>query len=308
MPAQNTTSILKFYTGQEIPALGLGTWQSNEEQVYNAVLAALKAGYRHIDTAACYGNEKPIGDAIKASGIPRNELFITTKLWSTDHTRVASGIAESLKKLDTDYVDLYLMHWPVPLNPNGNHALFPKFADGSRDILQTWDFVKTYNLMQSLVENKQARAIGVSNFTVKNLKTLLEAPTTKIKPVANQVEMHPYLPQPKLLEFCRQNEILIQSYSPLGSTDSPLLEDDVVVKIAGKYGVAPATILTSWAIWRGTVVLPKSVTPTRIESNFKTVKLEDVDGEELNQLHKIRGVLRLVSPDWAPFVVFDSNE
>lgn len=286
----------------------MGTWQSNEEQVYNAVLAALKAGYRHIDTAACYGNEKPIGDAIKASGIPRNELFITTKLWSTDHTRVALGIAESLKKLDTDYVDLYLMHWPVPLNPNGNHALFPKLADGSRDILQTWDFVKTYNLMQSLVENKQARAIGVSNFTVKNLKTLLEAPTTKIKPVANQVEMHPYLPQPKLLEFCRQNEILIQSYSPLGSTDSPLLEDDVVVKIAGKYGVAPATILTSWAIWRGTVVLPKSVTPTRIESNFKTVKLEDVDGEELNQLHKIRGVLRLVSPDWAPFVVFDSNE
>lgn len=299
---------MKFYTGQEIPALGLGTWQSSEEQVYNAVLAALKVGYRHIDTAACYGNEKPIGDAIKASGISRNDLFITTKLWSTDHTRVAEGIAASLEKLGTDYVDLYLMHWPVPLNPNGNHPLFPKLADGSRDVLQNWDFVKTYDSMQTLVENKQARAIGVSNFTVKNLKTLLEAPSTRIKPVANQVEMHPYLPQPRLLEFCRQNEILIESYSPLGSTNSPLLTDDVVLKIASKYGVAPASILISWAVWRGTVVLPKSVTPTRIESNFKIVKLEDTDGVELNQLHKVRGISRLVSPDWAPFVVFDSNE
>lgn len=200
------------------------------------------------------------------------------------------------------------MHWPVPLNPNGNHPLFPTLPDGNRDISQDWDFTKTYNLMQKLLDLGKTKSIGVSNFSVTNLKKLLNAPTTTVKPVVNQVELHPYLPQHKLLQFAKENDIVLESYSPLGSTDSPLLSDEVVVKIAEKNKVSPATILISWALWRGTVVLPKSVSAHRIESNFNVIDLPDADGKELDDLHKLRGIRRLVLPNWAPVVVFDSDE
>lgn len=200
------------------------------------------------------------------------------------------------------------MHWPVPLNPNGNHPLFPTLPDGNRDISQDWDFTKTYNLMQKLLDLGKTKSIGVSNFSITNLKKLLNAPTTTVKPVVNQVELHPYLPQHKLLQFAKENDIVLESYSPLGSTDSPLLSDEVVVKIAEKNKVSPATILISWALWRGTVVLPKSVSAHRIESNFNVIDLPDADGKELDDLHKLRGIRRLVLPNWAPVVVFDSDE
>lgn len=272
------------------------------------MLAAIETGYRHIDTAACYGNEKAIGDAIRDSKVPRSELFVTTKLWCTDHTRVEQALDISLKKLDLDYVDLYLMHWPVPLNPNGNHPNFPKLENGKRDILQDWNFIKTYNEMQKLLDTHKVRAIGVSNFSITNLKKLLDAASTTVVPAANQVEMHPLLPQPKLLEFCKDKGILVEAYSPLGSTDSPLLKDEVVLEVAEANGVSAGTVLISWAIWRGTAVLPKSVTPSRIVSNFQVIALSDLDGEKLNQLSKTRGTTRIVLPDWSPFVVFDSNE
>lgn len=298
----------KLNTGAEIPAVGLGTWKSSDEDVYKAVLAAIDVGYRHIDTAACYGNEKPIGDAIRDSKIPRSELFVTTKLWCTDHTRPEQALATSLEKLGLEYVDLYLMHWPVPLNPNGNHPNFPTLENGKRDILQDWDFIKTYAGLQRLVDLGKVKAIGVSNFSITNLQKLLSAPTTTITPATNQVELHPYLPQPKLLQFCKDNGILVQAYSPLGSTDSPLLLDEIVTGIAKKNNVSAATGLISWALWRGTVVLPKSVTPSRIASNFEVFELSDEDGKALNKLSSVRGVSRLVLPDWSPFVVFDSNE
>lgn len=200
------------------------------------------------------------------------------------------------------------MHWPVPLNPNGNHPLFPTLPNGNRDISQDWDFIKTYNLMQKLLDLGKTKSIGVSNFSITNLKKLLDAPTTTVKPVVNQVELHPYLPQHKLLQFAKENEIVLESYSPLGSTDSPLLSDEVVTKIAEKNKVSPATILISWALWRGAVVLPKSVSAQRIESNFNVIDLPDEDGKELDNLHKLRGIRRLVLPNWAPVVVFDSDE
>lgn len=299
---------MKFYNGQQIPATGLGTWQSKDDEVYNAVLAALKVGYKHIDTAACYGNEEPIGKAIRDAGVKREELFITTKLWGTDHTRPQHALETSLKKLGLGYVDLYLMHWPVPLNPNGNHPLFPTLPNGNRDISQDWDFIKTYELMQKLIDLGKTKAIGVSNFSVTNLEKLLAAQTTTIKPVVNQVELHPYLPQHKLLQYAKENDILIESYSPLGSTDSPILNDEVVVKIAEKNNVPPATILISWALWRGCVVLPKSVSGNRIEANFNVIELSEEDGKELDELHKLRGIKRLVLPNWSPVVVFDSDE
>lgn len=200
------------------------------------------------------------------------------------------------------------MHWPVPLNPNGNHPLFPTLPNGNRDISQDWDFIKTYNLMQKLLDLGKTKSIGVSNFSITNLKKLLDAPTTTVKPVVNQVELHPYLPQHKLLQFAKENDIVLESYSPLGSTDSPLLSDEVVVKIAEKNKVSPATILISWALWRGAVALPKSVSAHRIESNFNVIDLPDEDGKELDNLHKLRGIRRLVLPNWAPVVVFDSDE
>lgn len=295
-------------TGDKIPAVGLGTWKSSDEDVYKAVLAAIDTGYRHIDTAACYGNEKPIGDAIRDSKIPRSELFVTTKLWCTDHLKAEQALDTSLQKLGLEYVDLYLMHWPVPLNPNGNHPNFPTLENGKRDILPGWDFIKTYEAMQELVKTKKTRAIGVSNLLVTNLKKLLAAPSTTITPAANQVELHPYLPQAKLVQFCKENGIVVQAYSPLGSTDSPLLLDDAVVQIANKNNVSAASVLISWALWRDTVVLPKSVTPARIASNFEVFELSDEDGKALSELSKARGVTRLVNPDWSPVVVFDSDE
>lgn len=285
----------------------MGTWKSSEKEVYDAVLVALKSGYRHIDTAAAYGNEDAIGRAIEDSGIERNEIFVTTKLWCTDHRRPREALKESLRKLRLSFVDLYLMHWPVPLNPNGN-GYFPTLPNGKRDIDTEWDFIKTWDLLQELVAEGLTKSVGVSNFSVKSLKKLLASPSLKIKPVANQVELHPYLPQHKLLKYATENGILLEAYSPLGSTGSTILSDDTVVKLAEKLKVSPATLLISWAVWRNTVVLPKSVTPSRIESNLSIIDLSDEDGEILNGLSAKKGNVRFVDPDWSPFVVFDDDD
>lgn len=296
-------------TGALIPAVGLGTWQSTEEEAYVAVLTALRAGYRHIDTAYVYGNEEPVGRAIADSGIPRSELFITTKLASIDHLDPLKALNRSLQNLKLEYVDLYLMHWPVALNPeNDSHPTFPTLPNGKRDILLDRDYVTTYVDMQELVELGLAKAIGVSNFSVKNLKRLLASPDVTIAPAANQVELHPYLPQPNLLKFSKENNIVLEAYSPLGSTNSPLLKDETLVNLATKYKVDPANILISWAVWRGTVVLPKSVNPFRIESNFKVVDLSDDDGKLIDEISSKLGTKRIISPNWDPVVVFNDDD
>lgn len=306
---QKATKVYSLTNGSKIPAIGLGTWKAEEQEVYDSIIHALKVGYRHIDTAAGYGNEEPIGRAIKDSGIPRSEIFITTKLWSTFHHNPEEALRTSLKKLDTPYIDLYLMHWPIALNPNGSPANMPLRPDGKRDILYDWSFVKTWTLMEPLVEKGLAKSIGVSNCSVKYLTELLSYPDLKIKPVANQVELHPYLPQNKLLAFAKANDIVLEAYSPLGSSDAPLLKDETLNSIAAKYGVSPATIAISWAVWRGTVVLPKSIKPSRIESNLEIVDLSDEDGEALNNLHtKIGGPKRFISPPWDPVNVFDNDD
>lgn len=302
------TKTIKLSTGQAIPAVGLGTWQSSDEDVYKAVLTALQAGYRHIDTAAIYGNEKAIGDAIRAAKVPREELFITTKLWCTDHTRPQEALDASLAKLGLEYVDLYLMHWPVPLNPEGNHPRVPTRPDGKRDVVEGWSFVDTYAKMQTLLAGGKTRAIGVLNFSVSNLQKLLDAESTTVVPAANQIELHPYLPQPKLVQFCNDHGIVVEAYSPLGSTDLPLLKDATVAQIAAKHGVSVATVLISWAVSRDVVVLPKSVTPARIETNLEVVDLSADEAAQLAALHELAGTRRFVAPDWSPAVVFDSNE
>jgi len=298
------TQKVTFNDGNQIPIVGLGTWKAKEEEVYLSVQHALEAGYRHIDTAAAYGNEEPIGRAIKDSGIPRNELFVTTKLWSNAHHDPVGAIKDSLEKLQLDYVDMYLLHWPVFLNPNGTPARVPLLPNGKRDIVMDWSFVKTYDLMHQVVEQGLAKSIGVSNFSVKNMKILLAAPECRITPVVNQVELHPHLPQFALGEFCAQHGVKLQAYSPLGSNGSPLLQDETLKALGEKYGISPANIIFSWMCAREIVYLPKSINKSRLQANLNVVDLEADDVEKINNIHK-EFSKRYNDQDWSPMKPFE---
>ncbi|EGV64858.1 aldo/keto reductase [Yamadazyma tenuis] len=298
---------VKFNDGNQFPIVGLGTWKAKDEDVYYSVKNALDSGYRHIDTAAAYGNEEQIGKAIKDSGIPRKELYITTKLWSNRHHDPVGAIKESLDKLQLDYVDLYLLHWPVFLNPQGTPARVPLLPNGQRDIVLDWSFVKTYSLMHDVHDLGLAKSIGVSNFSVKNMKILLAAPETKITPVVNQVELHPHLPQFALGELCAQHGIKLQAYSPLGSNGSPVLKDETLLTIAEKYGVSPATVVFSWMCRRDVIYLPKSLNKHRLASNLKSVDLSDEDVDAINRIHKTFSK-RYNDQDWSPMKPFEEDE
>lgn len=288
-----STATIKLNSGYTIPVVGLGTWQATEKgAAQNAVKVALQNGYRHIDTAAIYGNEEEVGAGIKESGVPREEIFVTTKLWNKDQKNVAAAFETSLKKLGLDYVDLYLIHWPVTLN-----------EDGSRDF--DWDIKKTYKELQKLVAAGKVRSIGVSNFNKTRLQKLLADPEVTIKPAVDQVEGHALLPQDDLLAYLTEEGIHAEYYSPLGSTGAPLFKYAAVGDIAKKNGVEPAQVLISWAVQRGVIVLPKSVTASRVISNLEVFKLSDEDFETLNKLSEKEGVNRTCEPLWgdkSPFV------
>ncbi|KAK4053225.1 hypothetical protein OIO90_003999 [Microbotryomycetes sp. JL221] len=293
----------KLNTGASIPAVGLGTWQSKPGEVENAVEVALKNGYKHLDCAWIYGNEDSVQEGIKRSGVKREDIFITTKLWCTKHRDPVAAIDESLKLLGVEYVDLYLIHWPVPMNGSGNDPKFPTNPDGSRDIDTDWSVAKTWEGMEKVLASGKAKAIGVSNFSQAFLEDLLK--TAKTIPAANQIELHPYLPQHELVAYLHKNDIMPQAYSPLGSTDSPLVKDPVVQKIADKHAVATGTILISYQVARKVVVLPKSVTDKRVIDNLKIVALDDEDMQALNDLHK-QTTKRFVKPNWGVDLKFDN--
>jgi glycerol 2-dehydrogenase (NADP+) len=302
VPLNNSTKVLKLNTGALIPQLGFGTWRSTEEEAYNAVLEALKLGYRHIDSAAIYMNEIPVGKAIKDSGVPREEIFVTTKLWGTQHRDPAAALTQSLERLGLDYVDLYLIHWPLPFEAISNGGDYPFMSvpsapDGTAAIDEDWDFIKTWEKMQELPSSGKTKAVGVSNFSVKNMKDLLAAPTTKLTPAAIQVEAHPLLPQNELIKFAKEHDILLEAYSPLGSENSPLLKDASLKAIADSYGVSVAQLLINWALKRNFVVLPKSINKDRIASNFKEFELKDEDFAKLNAIAE-GGEQRLIHPGW----------
>ncbi|CAO3656014.1 unnamed protein product [Mucor fragilis] len=282
--------------GNVMPAFGLGTWQSKPKEVYTAVLTALKAGYKHIDTAFVYRNEKEVGQAIKDSGIPRQELFITTKLWNNSHRPdlVEKALEVSLANLQLDYLDLYLMHWPVAFQASKSN--FPKTEDG-KIALDSTSFVDTYAAMEKLVKSGKTRSIGVSNFNIYNLDKLLK--NCNIPPAVNQVEMHPYLSQPDLMAFCQKNNVHVTAYSPLGSTDSPVMQEPLVLDIAKKHNASPAQVLLAWGLQRGCSVIPKSVTPSRIISNFQVIQLDQAEFASLEELTKNKQGKRLLDP--SPF-------
>ncbi|CCE63269.1 hypothetical protein TPHA_0E01760 [Tetrapisispora phaffii CBS 4417] len=309
MTLSNSTAKVTLNDGNQLPYVGLGTWQSKENDAYKAVVAALKAGYRHIDTAAIYGNEEEVGRAIKDSGVRRSEIFVTTKLWGTQHRHPDDALNQSLERLGLDYVDLYLMHWPVPINDaqckkDNNYLQIPMNEDGTRDLdLASWDFIKTWELMQALPKSK-VKSIGVSNFSINNIKDLLASPGNKEVPVVNQVELHPLLPQFELVEFCKSKNIVVEAYSPLGSTGAPILELGTINEVSKKLAIPPANVVFSWLIQRKIVVLPKSVTESRIISNLQTMELPAEEFSKLNNISSEVGEKRSVKPNWTPFIPF----
>jgi len=304
-----SSHLIKLNNGQYIPAIGLGTWKSKPDEVAGAVEVALRVGYRHLDCAWAYGNEKEVGRGLKASGIPREEIYITSKLWSTYHRRVEECLDQTLANLGTDYLDLYLVHWPLALNPNGNHPVFPTRPDGSRDIDESKDLEETWRDMEALVKKGKVRSIGVSNFSQTMLEKILR--TAEIIPAVNQLELHLYNPDLKLLEFLKSKTIVPQAYSPLGSTNSPLFADPVATETAHKFGLKTSDVLLGYLLAKGAVVLPKSVTPARIEANLTGAvaaynKLTTSDVAKLDGVASGGKQVRFLTPRWGVDLGFDN--
>ncbi|KAM7216232.1 NADP-dependent oxidoreductase domain containing protein [Rhypophila decipiens] len=293
---KNTSKTFKLNTGASIPAIGLGTWQSKPGEVEKAVEAALRAGYRHIDTAYAYGNEKEVGQGIRASGVPREEIWLTTKLDNDWHKKVPEAIDTSLKNLGVDYVDLYLMHWPASLD-----------RENPSKVYDDWDFVDTWREMQKLVDTGKVKNIGVSNFAIKNLEKLLNDPSCKIVPAVNQIELHPSNPSPKLVAYNTSKGIHSSGYSPLGSSDSPLYKNETILSIAKDKGRTPQQVILLWGLKKGWSVLPKSVTESRVKANF------DLDGwdltdEEVAKIDAIPDRFKVCGDDWLPCQVFFGDD
>jgi glycerol 2-dehydrogenase (NADP+) len=283
MPIQKET---KLNTGANMPILGLGTWKSSPGKVEHAVEYALKSGYKLIDTATAYDNEKEVGLGIKTSGVARSDIFLTTKLDNIDHKDVLGALNKSLELLGTEYVDLYLMHWPAPMT-----------SDGKADKTLSW--LDTWRAMEKVYKDhpEKVKAIGVSNVSVAYLEELLKIAT--VIPAVNQVERHPACLQDDVLDACAKAGIVVTSYSPLGSDNSPLLKNDVVVRIAEKYKITPANVLVSLQVNTPNVnVRPKSVTNERILSNLKVVDLTEEEIAELKEINKTTQ-FRACPPGWA---------
>jgi 2,5-diketo-D-gluconate reductase A len=243
--------------GVEIPQLGFGVFQIEPEKTKDATLAALEVGYRHIDTAEMYGNEREVGEAVRASGIDRSEIFVTSKLNNTFHAYDAAldAFEGSLKALDIDYLDLFLVHWPMP---------------------DVEDYVETWKAMEKMYEGGRVRAIGVSNFQPHHLRRLNGE--TSVTPAVNQIEVHPYLANNEVRAFCAEHGIATEAWSPIAQ--GGVLEDPAIVRIAEHLDRSPAQVTLRWHLQRGDIIFPKSVTRSRVEENFDLFGFE-LSGEDM---------------------------
>ncbi|XP_075037746.1 aldo-keto reductase family 1 member A1 [Mixophyes fleayi] len=285
-------------TGQKMPQIGLGTWNSAPGQVKDAVKSALGVGYRHIDCASVYGNETEVGEAIKESlcsdqGLKREDIFVTSKLWNNKHDPkdVEGALMNTLKDLSLEYLDLYLMHWPYAFKSGDN--IFPQNPDGTIQYGYT-DYKDTWKAMEKLVEKGLTKAIGLSNFNKRQIDDILSVASTK--PAVLQVECHPYLAQNELIAHCHAHGLVVTGYSPLGSPDRSwrkpedpvLLEEPSILEMAKKYSKSEAQILLRWQVQRNVVVIPKSVTPSRILQNLQVFDfiLTEEEMKEIGALNK----------------------
>ena len=297
-----------LYTGASIPAVGLGTFGSdrfNADEIAAAVLGAIEIGYRHIDCAAIYGNEKQIGVSLKAAmagGIKREDLWITSKLWNNMHAEkdVIPACKKTLEDLQLDYLDLYLVHWPFPnhhaagvdVNSRDPHAV-PYIHE---------NYMKTWRQMEKLVDIGLVRHIGTSNMTIPKLKLLLR--DAKIRPALNEMELHPHFQQGELFEFCIDNSIVPIGFCPIGSPSRPDrdrspedtvdIEDPVIVQIANRLHVHPAVICVKWAVQRGQIPIPFSIHPKEYQSNLKAAVVDPLTDEEMQEISQIDKNNRLI--------------
>lgn len=294
---------IQFSNGDLLPMIGLGTWKSKPGEVFQAVLWAIEAGYRHIDCAAIYDNEKEVGNALekafKDGLVKREELFITSKLWNSCHRLddVEPGLRKTLKDLKLDYLDLYLIHWPISFKPGVGFAQKREdyYTYSDIPISQTW------HGMEQCKSAGLTRHIGVSNFNISKLEEIGKSCT--VFPEMNQVEMHPFLPQEKLGKYCKQKNMLMTAYSPLGSgdrsasvkkADEPsLLENQTVNEIAVKHSCSPGQVLIAFSIARGNAVIPKSVNKERIAENLAASEINLTD-EDMHRLMNIGTSYRFV--------------
>jgi len=271
MPSQQNT--VTFYDGRSAPQLGLGVWQVQNDEAATVVETALKSGYRSIDTAAIYGNEDGVGRGVSASGVARDDLFIATKLWNDrhGHDSAKEAFQESLDRLGLDYVDLYLIHWPAPRQN--------KFVDAWESLIQ-------------LRDEGRAKSIGVCNFNVPHLQTLLDQ--TGVLPVVNQIELHPGFQQAELREYHAEHDIVTEAWSPLGR--GSMLGHPALAPIAEKHGRSVAQIILRWHIQLGNMVIPKSVTPSRIQENIRVFDFS-LDEADMAAIAKLDDPAGRTGPD-----------
>ena len=284
---------LKFRNGDEMDAIGLGTWKSEKGKVTEAVKIALNNGYKHIDCAATYGNEAEVGEAFSevfgGGKVKREDIWVTSKLWNNAHKKedVIPALKDTLKDLKLDYLDLYLIHWPVAFKPG---VAFPEKAEDFLS-LEEVPLIETWNEMVKAKEQGLVKHIGVSNFSKEKLQSLMD--DTDHAPEMNQIELHPYLQQNELLGFCSEHGINVTAYSPLGSGDRSeemkaedepsLLENPVINKIAKKHGASAGQILIKWSEQRGTAVIPKSTNEGRIKENLRSAGFQ-LDKEDMKEI------------------------
>ena len=274
------TDTFKIYNGAEIPCMGLGTWQSKDDTATAAVLSALALGYRLIDTAAAYGNEKGVGAGIKQSGLKREEIFVTSKLRNADHGYKATLDAFDLtmEKLGLEYLDLYLIHWPNPVQFRTH-----------------WEAATagTWAAFEELYKKGKIKAIGVSNFMPHHIDTLMK--TAKIKPMVNQLKLCPSVTQPEAVEYCRKNGIVVEAYSPFGT--GGIFKVEEMQRLADKYGKTIGQICLRWCLQKGFVSLPKSANPMRIKENTEIFDFELTD-KDIDLISNLKGfVTDIPKPD-----------
>lgn len=263
----------RLNNGLEIPCIGYGTYKTPQDEVEEAVLAALREGYRHVDTAAFYANERGVGAAVRCSGLAREDVFLTSKLWNTDrgYGPAKATFAKTLEELGTDYVDLYLIHWPANRKQFGDEA--------KRINAETW------RALEELYAEGKAKAIGLSNFLPHHIGDLLE--TASVTPMVNQIEFHPGWPQLETVAWCQEKSIVVEAWSPLGR--ATIFDNDVLKTIAAKYGKTIAQVCVRWALQHNVLPLPKSLNPARMRENTEVFDFE-IDAADMEKIDALKNI------------------